>query len=61
MCLCQFNAAVLALCYGGKLIVSGQINTTQLFQVFFILMTMGRVIADAGSLTSDLAQGGDEV
>ncbi|KAI5014589.1 hypothetical protein ZWY2020_055979 [Hordeum vulgare] len=64
LCLCQFNATsstALALWYGGKLMAGGQINTTQLFQVFFILMSMGRVIADAGSLTSDLAQGGDAV
>ncbi|XP_044328364.1 putative multidrug resistance protein [Triticum aestivum] len=64
LCLCQFNATAstaLALWYGGKLMASRQINTTQLFQVFFILMSMGRVIADAGSLTSDLAQGGDAV
>ncbi|XP_037481644.1 ABC transporter B family member 15-like [Triticum urartu] len=64
LCLCQFNASAstaLALWYGGKLMASRQINTTQLFQVFFILMSMGRVIADAGSLTSDLAQGGDAV
>ncbi|PNT61308.1 ABC transporter B family member 15 [Brachypodium distachyon] len=64
LCLCQFSntgSMALALWYGGKLMASGLINTTHLFQVFFILMTMGRVIADAGTLTSDLAQGGDAV
>uniref|UniRef100_A0ACD5URQ8 Uncharacterized protein n=1 Tax=Avena sativa TaxID=4498 RepID=A0ACD5URQ8_AVESA len=64
LCLCQFSSTgsmALGLWYGGKLMVDGLITTTPLFQVFFMLMTMGRVIADAGSLTSDLAQGGDAV
>uniref|UniRef100_A0A0D9W6B3 Multidrug resistance protein n=1 Tax=Leersia perrieri TaxID=77586 RepID=A0A0D9W6B3_9ORYZ len=64
LCLCQFSntgSMALALWYGGKLMANGLITPTHLFQVFFMLMTMGRVIADAGSLTSDLAQGGDAV
>uniref|UniRef100_A0A0E0KRZ6 Multidrug resistance protein n=1 Tax=Oryza punctata TaxID=4537 RepID=A0A0E0KRZ6_ORYPU len=64
LCLCQFSntgSMALALWYGGKLMTKGLITPTHLFQVFFMLMTMGRVIADAGSLTSDLAQGGDAV
>ncbi|XP_047064093.1 ABC transporter B family member 15-like [Lolium rigidum] len=64
LCLCQFSSAgsmSLGLWYGGRLMADGLITTTPLFQVFFMLMTMGRVIADAGSLTSDLAQGGDAV
>ncbi|KAF8703485.1 hypothetical protein HU200_032293 [Digitaria exilis] len=44
-----------------RLMARGLITPTHLFQVFFMLMTMGRVIADAGSLTSDLAKGGDAV
>lgn len=62
--LCQFSntgSMALALWYGGRLMAGGLITPTHLFQVFFMLMTMGRVIADAGSLTSDLAQGGDAV
>ncbi|XP_062225944.1 ABC transporter B family member 15-like [Phragmites australis] len=62
--LCQFSntgSMALALWYGGRLMAKGLITPTHLFQVFFMLMTMGRVIADAGSLTSDLAQGGDVV
>ncbi|KAJ1271570.1 hypothetical protein BS78_06G137300 [Paspalum vaginatum] len=62
--LCQFSntgSMALALWYGGKLMARGLITPTHLFQVFFMLMTMGRVIADAGSLTSDLAKGGDAV
>jgi ATP-binding cassette subfamily B (MDR/TAP) protein 1 len=64
LCLCQFSSTgsmALGLWYGGRLMADGLITTTPLFQVFFMLMTMGRVIADAGSLTSDLAQGGDAV
>ncbi|KAF0891678.1 hypothetical protein E2562_010895 [Oryza meyeriana var. granulata] len=64
LCMCQFSntgSMALALWYGGKLMAKGLIASTHLFQVFFMLMTMGRVIADAGSLTSDLAQGGDAV
>ncbi|CAN6235394.1 unnamed protein product [Urochloa humidicola] len=62
--LCQFSntgSMALALWYGGRLMARGLITPTHLFQVFFMLMTMGRVIADAGSLTSDLAKGGDAV
>ena len=62
--LCQFSntgTMALALWYGGRLMARGLITPTHLFQVFFMLMTMGRVIADAGSLTSDLAKGGDAV
>ncbi|RLM74707.1 putative multidrug resistance protein [Panicum miliaceum] len=62
--LCQFSntaSMALALWYGGRLMAKGLITPTHLFQVFFMLMTMGRVIADAGSLTSDLAKGGDAV
>ncbi|CAN6268278.1 unnamed protein product [Urochloa humidicola] len=62
--LCQFSntgSMALALWYGGRLMARGLITPTRLFQVFFMLMTMGRVIADAGSLTSDLAKGGDAV
>ncbi|GJN27254.1 hypothetical protein PR202_gb15259 [Eleusine coracana subsp. coracana] len=60
--LCQFSntgSMALALWYGGRLMAAGLATPTHVFQVFFMLMTMGRVIADAGSLTSDLAQGGD--
>ena len=62
--LCQFSntgSMALALWYGGRLMAKGLITPTHLFQVFFMLMTMGRVIADAGSLTSDLAKGSDAV
>ncbi|CAM0904144.1 unnamed protein product [Alopecurus aequalis] len=64
LCVCQFTntaSMALALWYGGRLMADGLITTTPLFQVFFMLMTMGRVIADAASLTSDLSQGGDAV
>ncbi|GJN02560.1 hypothetical protein PR202_ga19922 [Eleusine coracana subsp. coracana] len=60
LCQCSNTGSMaLALWYGGRLMAAGLATPTHVFQVFFMLMTMGRVIADAGSLTSDLAQGGD--
>ncbi|CAN6477724.1 unnamed protein product [Victoria cruziana] len=47
--------------YGGKLISQGYITAKQLFQTFLILVSTGRVIADAGSMTTDLAKGADAV
>ncbi|XVF16506.1 hypothetical protein REPUB_Repub10bG0036900 [Reevesia pubescens] len=47
--------------YGGKLISQGYITTKALLETFFILVSTGRVIADAGSMTSDLAKGSDAV
>ncbi|KAI9169576.1 hypothetical protein LWI28_014310 [Acer negundo] len=43
--------------YGGRLLNQGLISSKHLFQVFFILMSTGKNIADAGSMTSDLAKG----
>lgn len=43
--------------YGGRLINQGLITSKHLFQVFFILMSTGKNIADAGSMSSDLAKG----
>ncbi|CAN6448465.1 unnamed protein product [Victoria cruziana] len=48
-------------CYGGRLISHGYIGAKQLLQTFFVLISTGRVIADAGSMTSDLAKGADAV
>lgn len=47
--------------YGGKLISNGYITAKALFETFMILISTGRVIADAGSMTSDLAKGADSV
>ncbi|KAL4193551.1 hypothetical protein AMTRI_Chr06g200080 [Amborella trichopoda] len=43
--------------YGGWLLHKGVITYKHLLQTFFILVTTGRVIAEAGSMTSDLAKG----
>ncbi|KAL4366872.1 hypothetical protein GQ457_05G018120 [Hibiscus cannabinus] len=47
--------------FGGKLISQGYITAKALFETFMILVSTGRVIADAGSMTSDLAKGSDAV
>jgi ATP-binding cassette subfamily B (MDR/TAP) protein 1 len=43
--------------YGGKLVNDGRITFADMFKTFFILVSTGRLIADAGSMTSDLAKG----
>ncbi|KAK5835291.1 hypothetical protein PVK06_010979 [Gossypium arboreum] len=47
--------------YGGKLISQGYITAKALFETFMILVSTGRVIADAGSMTSDLVKGSEAV
>ncbi|KAK9116999.1 hypothetical protein Sjap_015946 [Stephania japonica] len=47
--------------YGGRLVSQGYITSKALFQSFLILVSTGRVIADAGSMTTDLAKGSDAV
>ncbi|KAL5582453.1 hypothetical protein UlMin_014895 [Ulmus minor] len=47
--------------YGGKLISEGYISAKALFETFMILVSTGRVIADAGSMTTDLVKGADAV
>jgi len=47
--------------YGGKLVSQGYISAKALFETFMILVSTGRVIADAGSMTNDLAKGSDAV
>ncbi|KAK3227802.1 hypothetical protein Dsin_007664 [Dipteronia sinensis] len=47
--------------YGGKLISQGYISAKALFETFMVLVSTGRVIADAGSMTTDLAKGSDSV
>ncbi|XP_038890487.1 LOW QUALITY PROTEIN: ABC transporter B family member 15-like [Benincasa hispida] len=47
--------------YGGKLVAQGQTTAKALFETFMILVSTGRVIADAGSMTTDLAKGSEAV
>ncbi|KAL2927979.1 ABC transporter B family member 15 [Bienertia sinuspersici] len=47
--------------YGGKLMAQGLLTAKELFETFMILVSTGRVIADAGSMTTDLAKGADAV
>ncbi|XP_071707028.1 ABC transporter B family member 15-like [Rutidosis leptorrhynchoides] len=47
--------------YGGELISKGELASKSLFQTFMILVSTGRVIADAGTMTNDLAKGADSV
>lgn len=51
----------LAFWYGGRLMNQGLITTTHLFQTFFILMSTGKSIAEAASMTSDLAKGSSAI
>lgn len=43
--------------YGGRLMTQGHLTPKHLFQVFFILMSTGKNIADTGAMTSDLNKG----
>jgi ATP-binding cassette subfamily B (MDR/TAP) protein 1 len=47
--------------YGGVLMAQHRLTSKALFQTFLILISTGRVIADAGSMTTDLAKGADAV
>lgn len=47
--------------YGGRLMNKGEVSAKHLFQAFFILLSTGKNIADAGSMTSDLARGSGAV
>ncbi|KAJ3695069.1 hypothetical protein LUZ60_000446 [Juncus effusus] len=46
---------------GGTLVQSGQISAGDVFKTFFILVSTGKIIIDAGSMTNDLAKGSDAV
>ncbi|WCJ42579.1 ABC transporter family protein [Euphorbia peplus] len=43
--------------YGGVLVEKKEISAGDVFKTFFILVSTGKVIAEAGSMTSDLAKG----
>ncbi|KAG6474712.1 hypothetical protein ZIOFF_068650 [Zingiber officinale] len=47
--------------YGGKLIADGIISAKALFQTFIILVSFGRIIGEAGSMTTNLAKGVDAI
>ncbi|XWS40814.1 hypothetical protein CRYUN_Cryun17cG0027800 [Craigia yunnanensis] len=47
--------------YGGKLISQGYINSKALIETFLILVSTGLVIAEAASMTSDLAKSAEVV
>ncbi|KAF6157844.1 hypothetical protein GIB67_003744 [Kingdonia uniflora] len=57
----MFSISALSLWYGGKLLSQGDITSKALFQTFLILISTGRVIADAASMTTDFAKGSDAV
>ncbi|KAK4280943.1 hypothetical protein QN277_012495 [Acacia crassicarpa] len=42
--------------FGGTLVQKGEISAGAVFKTFFVLVSTGKVIADAGSMTSDLAK-----
>lgn len=43
--------------FGGTLVEKREISAGDVFKTFFILVSTGKVIAEAGSMTSDLAKG----
>ncbi|KAF7822863.1 putative multidrug resistance protein [Senna tora] len=58
-----FNTASTALAYwyGGRLLIDGLIEPKHLFQAFLILLFTAYIIAEAGSMTSDLSKGSSAV
>ncbi|XP_059316351.1 putative multidrug resistance protein isoform X2 [Lycium ferocissimum] len=54
-------AIALTYWYGGRLMNKNLLSSKHLFQVFFLLMSTGKNIADTGSMTSDLARGSSAV
>ncbi|KAL6634547.1 hypothetical protein ACP70R_027218 [Stipagrostis hirtigluma subsp. patula] len=47
--------------YGGKLMIEGRITARALLLTFIIVVTTGRMIGEAGSMTTDLAKGAGAV
>ncbi|XP_041011366.1 putative multidrug resistance protein [Juglans microcarpa x Juglans regia] len=47
--------------YGGRLVNQKSVTPKHLFQAFFILISTGKNIADAGSMTSDIAKGSNAI
>lgn len=55
------SSTALAYWYGGSLLIKGQIEPTELFQAFLILLFTAYIIAEAGSMTSDISKGSNAV
>ncbi|KAI3443715.1 hypothetical protein Pfo_000380 [Paulownia fortunei] len=55
----NFMCGALDFWYGGTLVNRGEISAGDVFKTFFILVTTGKVVAEAGSMTSDLAKGSE--
>ncbi|CAL0322156.1 unnamed protein product [Lupinus luteus] len=55
LCL-TFMSWALDFWYGGILVKKGEITSGDVFKTFFVLVSTGKVIAEAGSMTSDLAK-----
>ncbi|CAI9113267.1 OLC1v1013840C1 [Oldenlandia corymbosa var. corymbosa] len=47
--------------YSGKLIVAGDLKVEAFFQVFILLISIGRTVAEAGTMTSDITKGSEAV
>ncbi|CAL9248278.1 unnamed protein product [Arabidopsis halleri] len=47
--------------YGGKMIADGKMVSKAFFELFLMFKTTSRVIADAGTMTTDLAKGSNAV
>ncbi|XP_015898197.2 putative multidrug resistance protein [Ziziphus jujuba] len=58
-----FNTAATALAYwyGGRLLVQDLITPKHLFQAFLILLFTAYIIAEAGSMTSDISKGSSAI
>jgi len=58
-----FNTAASALAYwyGGRLLVQELITSKELFQAFLILLFTAYIIAEAGSMTSDISKGASAI
>ncbi|CAA6666049.1 unnamed protein product [Spirodela intermedia] len=56
-----FTSWALDFWYGGKLVQAGEMSAGDVFKTFFIMVSTGKAIAEAGSMTSDLAKGATAV
>lgn len=58
---CNTASTALAYWYGGRLLIDGLIEPKHLFQAFLILLFTAYIIAEAGSMTSDISKGSSAV
>jgi ATP-binding cassette subfamily B (MDR/TAP) protein 1 len=54
---CLYASWGLDFWYGGLLASKGQASLSQVTKVFFVLVSSGRILAEAGTLTPDIAKG----